>query len=216
MRARRLIGYSFAVLLVVGSVQGEESPRRSIGERAPMPGRAENIVIPDEVKALHQTLSALSLDEQRTVLRDLKSSVRVAVWMHNMDQFAVRHPQLTAEQRTVLAEGRELLATPNYFDIVQSSPSWPLKQQRLAAHKERAERAFSRQMLYEAFIRIGEEPFAGAKIVRPDSKTPPCNCINGFECYYVGSCVVDPDNVCLMTNTCGWWGGDWCTGTCAW
>lgn len=135
---------------------------------------------------------------------------QTTLWIYHLDQFVTTHPQLTAEQRAIVAEGRRLLQE-GVLERLQS----PVATESQAARKAldafiaRASASFTRGLYSEAFVRLERGPRAKPPLAAT-AMIPDCDCSpsdgNCGECV-TGSCRVMPDG-------CGTFGTSICYGLC--
>lgn len=111
---------------------------------------------PVEVERLYHEVAAWPQDRQRPYVSRLEPELRGALWSFHLRRFVDRHPELNAEQRTVLEESLELLATPGFF-FQGIRPRDAAMEARWQVHKARATAAFTPPFIYALFYRFGDE-----------------------------------------------------------
>jgi hypothetical protein len=128
-------------------------------------------------------------------------------WISHLTRYEATHSELTDEQRSILLQGRDLLAAGLLRQLRSSDTREAADAHRvLDAFKARASNAFSRDAYAEAFIRLGRAPRTAVSMV------PECDCNAstgecGGECV-TGSCRAMPEG-------CGTFGTDACFGLCS-
>ncbi|HEV7922432.1 MAG TPA: bacteriocin fulvocin C-related protein [Thermoanaerobaculia bacterium] len=133
------------------------------------------------------------------------------LWITHLERFVAAHPELTEEQRAVVADGTRLLAG-GLLQKVRSAV--PEAKSALASFKARAASSFSKELYREAFVRL-ERPSVSLRAELPGGATPRipyCDCVpNSGDCG--GECVT---GVCrAMPEGCGIFGTDACFGLCS-
>lgn len=128
----------------------------------PPAGQANTVAIPapgsaDEIERTYDDLLARPETERVRALLALPSSVQAAIWRHRFLLALARHPEYTADQRSVLQEGLSIL-TPDLFALDRSTLQWVLLvDQPLRRLKQRAIVAFGPSAAKELFTRLTPE-----------------------------------------------------------
>jgi hypothetical protein len=135
------------------------------------------------------------------------------LWISHLTRFIGIHSELTDEQRSILLQGRDLLAA-GLLRRLHSSDAREAADARiaLATFKARASSSFSSQVYAEAFVRL-EKPKSPARLRPPSSAIPMvpwCDCNS-----YSGECAGECMSGCrAMPEGCGMYGTDPCFGLC--
>jgi len=143
------------------------------------------------------------------------AALQTNLWISHLARYEAMHSGLTDEQRSILLQGRDLLAagllrrlgSPNAGEAADAHSA-------LAEFKARASNAFSMEAYAEAFVRLGRSSSSRQSRV-PGAAVPMvpyCDCNPGSgecggECV-TGSCRAMPDG-------CGIFGTDPCFGLCS-
>jgi len=144
----------------------------------------------------------------------LNAATKTDLWIAHLTSFLATHSDLTAEQRAVVVEGRELLAD-GLLSRLHSPSAKEAADARaaLSSLKMRASASLPKALYAEAFVRL-PRPASSAPQTLPGSAMPMitnCNCEpNTGDCpgeCLTGSCRIMPDG-------CGIFGTDICTGLC--
>ena len=160
----------------------------------------------------YKVLASLQGAERKAVYARFDGAAKAELWTLHLAAFVAAHPELTDQQRAVIAEGRELLKS-GVLEALKSESSGEAEDARNAmlTFEAKARRLFSRELYSAAFVRLGP-PTKSATVLRVSSLRPECYCnpnydeCGGGECY-TGGCWVMPEG-------CGTFGWDICTGMC--
>lgn len=160
----------------------------------------------------YKVLASLQGAERKAVYARFDGAAKAELWTLHLAAFVAAHPELTDQQRAVIAEGRELLKS-GVLEALKSESSGEAEDARNAmlTFEAKARRLFSRELYSAAFVRLGP-PTKSATVLRVNSLRPECYCnpnydeCGGGECY-TGGCWVMPEG-------CGTFGWDICTGMC--
>jgi hypothetical protein len=142
-------------------------------------------------------------------------ALQTNLWVSHLTRFASVHSEMTDEQRSIVLQGRDLLAGGlllrlHSSDVREAATARGV----LAAFKTRASDSFSREAYAEVFVRL-RQPSSSSRLRPPSSAIPTvpycdCNSYTG-ECGG-GACVTGSCRA--MPEGCGTFGTDACFGLC--
>lgn len=152
-------------------------------------------------------------DQETYEVSSYAPALQTDLWISHLTRFVSVHAELTDEQRSIVLQGRDLLAA-GLLQRLHSSDGREAADARnaLAAFKARASSSFSSDVYAEAFIRR-DKPKSPARLRPPSSAipmVPDCDCSSATgEC--PGSCM----SGCRATpEGCGMFQADPCFGLC--
>jgi hypothetical protein len=195
------------------------------GQPAPSPtqGRRHAAAPADGIQTLYNVLASVSSGEEKTLFRGFSPSVKAALWSYHLSLFLAAHPELSEQQRAVIAEARQQIASIHFFEIVPASPEWPSKRASLEALTIKANATFTPALVREAFLKLG----TGASALRTDERsvtsivaphaetTYPCECHSAtWDCSGWNSSCIYGGDFCFERIGCGFWHEDSCDGMC--
>ena len=162
------------------------------------------------ILSLLTLLFAVAINADEAVRSD--AVPRADLWIAHLDYFTAAHPQLSDEQKSIVAQGRALLAGGLLAKLRSKDGREAADTRRaLEAFKGRASSAFSRELYAEAFVRLNQPRLAtpgvpgGATSMMPDCECSGSGECGGFECYNV---------TCRFQPGCGMFGTEICVGLC--
>ncbi len=171
----------------------------------------------------YERLCAVGSVEAREQIRELPAEMKADVWTLQLERFLMEHPRLTRDQRAVVSDAMELIAT-GLFEVSEridhSTTLWDTTvRQPLDRLQERANAVFPSDIASEVFTRIGTgpaKPRSKSKLISQDF--PPCDCSTSdpTSCgINNGNCVANgPGHRCFFTDGCGTLGASGCNGLC--
>jgi hypothetical protein len=129
--------------------------------------------------------------ERVAAFREMPSSTKAALWRHHLTKMEAEHPELSAEQRSVIDDFISLL-TPDLYKVSADDPHFRvLVEDPVEQIRRRAWAAFPRDLLVAVFLDM--QPRDG---VRPRAETlsiphprpldvSSCNCSRDHDdCFY--------------------------------
>jgi hypothetical protein len=175
------------------------------------------------LRDLYDSLSDLSLEDQRQQMWGMTSRTRTALWTHNIQRYLRDHPELSIEEQEVLREGLRLVVTPGWFDMAPGSPGYEMHSSTLEAFKQRMAAELPREVIVEVFIRLGAEPDSvpleaptdgGSRRLLPRTEVYlTCSCSGWWECGMWSERECAP-SWCDPSRHCGVFGNEVCWGNC--
>lgn len=200
--------------------------------RRPCSAEASDNAVCAEMVALYESLADLPLLDQREQAWALTSDTRTWLWKYNIDSYLRHHPELSADERSVFAEGKALVMTPGWFSTIPASHEDDRKIERLDAFKSRAAEILAPHVIYEVFLRLGPEPNQSSLAVRASGRDgsteqligpgrpvlprveagESCTCASWYDCWFLGmGCA---DSYCDTVRHCGFFNDEMCWGRC--
>jgi hypothetical protein len=174
------------------------------------------------LRDLYDSLSDLSLEDQRQQMWGMTSRTKEALWSHNIQRYLRDHPELSVQAQEVLREGLRLVATPGWFDLAPGAPGYEVQSSALETFKQRMAAELSRETVVEVFIRLGPDPSSvlpeapkdgGSRRLLPRAEVyRTCSCSGWWECG-VWSYECAP-SYCDPSRHCGVFGNELCWGNC--
>jgi hypothetical protein len=215
MRVKVLIGCCF--LLLLGSL------RMSAADLVRVPLRNSR---PD-VMTVYTEFTLRAAAERRVIYRTLPSAMQSDLWVVHLEQFLAAHPELTAEQRSVVFEGLGIIAAGVVDSNDRTGPLYAAVQ-----HLElRSRSIMSMELLKEAFVDLGGPDLdsramgiGGVTDRHFTARRTPIRTLDTVDC----SCATDDDwcgsitsvskchglQDCTFTTGCGWFFLSACNGLC--
>ncbi len=166
----------------------------------------------DSQEREYRVLVSLQGAERKAVYARFDGAAKAGLWTLHLEKFVAAHPELTDEQRVLIAEARELLGSEVLQALESKSPAEVADAKNaIQAFEGRATKSFSRELYSAAFVRLGP-PTKSTTVLRVASFRPDCYCNPNFDECDGGACST---GWCWTTPYgCGTFGGSMCTGMC--
>lgn len=169
-----------------------------------------------DVAAKYESLRTLSKRDLRPEWVQLTPAMKSGIWTLHLTQFLDDHPELTAEQRSVVFEALGLIAS-GALEVDYRSPEYATRVLEPARQLERRARTLlPNELVREALLQLSPaaEPAGpgGFKVASQNT----CHCrisAGGEDCGWSGTCVQDP-NICAFYPYCGPMMMEACDGIC--
>ncbi len=161
----------------------------------------------------YRGLLALPLAERRAIYTQLSAAEKAAFWSDKMNTYLEEHPQLTAGQRSAVAEAKAFLSPALYPSASEkASPVHERLEKELAAFAARMEGQLGEKTARELIYGLGPDR-SGEK---PSFGGISCQCNSSHDCAPgAGDCII-PDNDCQETIWgCGPFGANPCYNVCS-
>lgn len=174
---RLVVGTGVAVGLVVAG----RTPAFARGTSAEMRWVEANA---DRLPRGYEELSGFSPAYRRAIFTRLSPATRSQLWVEHLARYAARHPELTAEHRSILDRASAMAAEESTFQLDLADRS--AIDRRAAAITTDAMRVFGRDEARLALATLG--PAADGTEAEPDGP-PSCSCQSGAPfCVCLGPC----------------------------
>ena len=204
-----------AMLLVIGAVAVQGGSQIASGEDFPKMSLRNART---DVMSVYSDLSLRPMTERRVLFRTLSPGMQSDLWIVNLQQFLVAHPELTVEQRSVVFEGLGILGA-GVFDSADKAGELYIAARNL---ESRAKTLISTELLREAFVDLGGRDVASPlPAVFAPRRTPRtlddvnCACATTDDwCGDITGVVYCARIECTFTTGCGWIFLDACNGLC--
>lgn len=199
------------------AVQADVSTDRNVDHRRNASGRAD-----DGLRDLYDSLSDLSLEDQRQQMWGMASTTKAALWTYNIQRYLRDHPEMSVPAQEVLRDGIRLVTTPAWFDMAPGAFGYEVQSRALEEFKRRMASELSREVIFEVFLRLGPEPYSGSPEPQDDSARrlvprsevyTTCSCAGQWECGYFSDFECAP-SWCDPARHCGVFGTELCWGNC--
>jgi len=162
-----------------------------------------------DVVAAYNALSSLEPAQRRALFSAFTNETRAGLWRLQHQMYLADHPELSAEQRSLLTQVIDNLTPEMYAPL--SSGAVPLAQRtELDALHERAAQLFSRDEMNEIFYRLGGDRAAKHRwrLIAEAN----CECAGDDEC---GGTTCLFRGCTIVANSCGPDLSQACTGHCS-
>ncbi len=209
-------------LMIVAALPG--SADVGVACEQPIPNVTQHIPI------YYKAISSLGVGERRVFFASLSSDLKAGLWKYQLSAYLSEHQEeLTAEQRSVIADGLAIL-NAEIFNLAEPSPAFVAIRSSLDDLRERAAYAFERDVAIALFARMGGDiravsrgPSASDDDIANTGKRPPGKVETlrpACTCSYHDDWCGSPYG---CTYACGCSGSSWgcgtlwsspCNGTC--
>lgn len=113
--------------------------------------------VTQHVPIYYKAISSLGVGERRVLFASLSSDLKAGLWRYQLSTYLSKHgKELTAEQRSVIADGLAIL-NAGIFNLTDQSPASAAIRLAVDDLRERAANAFERDVAIALFARIGGE-----------------------------------------------------------
>jgi len=155
---------------------------------------------------------------RRAIFAALPADVQGKLWIAQLEKYRADHPELNADQLSVVQDALDLLVSPDFFAIRPGTVLWKARVSRpLSELRKSAEAAFGRDAAQAVFGQLGGTPEGAFELTRagglPVKATPPCNCSQVSD--YCGSGTFCAAITCVRQTGCGTLWRYACDGLCA-
>ena len=176
-------------------------------ERAAAPAAEVTLIAPADVIAAYDALSALEPAQRRALFSAFTNETRAGLLRLQHQMYLADHPELTAEQRSLILDVNAHL-TPEMYAPLSSGAVPLVERAELDRLHERAAQIFSRDEMNAIFFRLGGDRTVKHRWhVTPEAN---CNCASNDECG--GTCI--SRGCTFVPNACGPDLSQACTGHC--
>jgi hypothetical protein len=182
--------------LVAGMILARQTPPLGEGPRSWVEANKDRL--PQDYKAITEYPMAY----RRAIYAELSPAARSNVWVEHLNRYQAAHPDLSAQQRTVIADATTRIAEPSIFDPGPQS-------NQLQELKDTIVAAFGQDEAILLIGTVGPVTAPGSDTQSPGGCT--CNleddwCNWGYHCRE-GDCS-------HQTSGCGWWLKQPCNALC--
>lgn len=162
----------------------------------------------DHLPQAYDDFAGHSMAYRRAIYTELSPAARSQLWVDQLNRYRNAHPQLSADQITVIDQAVEVLSRESTFSREAAGGSE--LDQAIEQHRESAIAAFGRDEAADLFARLGGPVDDSVMRGKGD-----CVCHHRDDAFCPTGQVCQETDACrFRSDGCGWWWSQPCDGLC--